>query len=70
MKGDAAGALLRPARPRRRRRAADDTPAFVWPLSGQRCDPVQGYVISKPKPADQLELARHGLPALAVRGAA
>ena len=33
-------------------------------LSGLRCDLVQGYVISKPKPADQLELARHVLPAL------
>jgi EAL domain-containing protein (putative c-di-GMP-specific phosphodiesterase class I) len=39
-------------------------------LTGLRCDLVQGYVISKPKPADQLELARHELPALAVRRAA
>jgi diguanylate cyclase (GGDEF)-like protein len=39
-------------------------------LTGLRCDLVQGYVISKPKPADQLELARHELPALAPRRAA
>ncbi len=32
-------------------------------LSGLRCDLVQGYVISKPKPADQLELARQAVPA-------
>jgi diguanylate cyclase (GGDEF)-like protein len=34
-------------------------------LSGLSCDLVQGYVISKPKPADQLELAPHRLPAIA-----
>jgi diguanylate cyclase (GGDEF)-like protein len=39
-------------------------------LTGLRCDLVQGYVISKPKPADQLELVRHQLPALGVRRAA
>jgi diguanylate cyclase (GGDEF)-like protein len=39
-------------------------------LTGLRCDLVQGYVISKPKPADQLEPARHELPALAPRRAA
>ena len=39
-------------------------------LTGLRCDLVQGYVISKPKPADQLELARHSLPAIAPRRAA
>jgi diguanylate cyclase (GGDEF)-like protein len=39
-------------------------------LSGLSCDLVQGYVISKPKPADQLELARHVLPAFARRRAA
>jgi EAL domain-containing protein (putative c-di-GMP-specific phosphodiesterase class I) len=33
-------------------------------LTGLRCDLVQGYVISKPKPADQLELAPHVLPAV------
>jgi len=32
-------------------------------LTGVRCDLVQGYVISKPKPADELELARRTLPA-------
>jgi diguanylate cyclase (GGDEF)-like protein len=31
-------------------------------LRALRCDLVQGYVISKPKPADQLELAPHVLP--------
>ncbi len=31
-------------------------------LSGLSCDLVQGYVISKPKPADQLELAAHAVP--------
>jgi EAL domain-containing protein (putative c-di-GMP-specific phosphodiesterase class I) len=39
-------------------------------LSGLRCDLVQGYVISKPKPADQIELARHAVPTLASRRAA
>jgi diguanylate cyclase (GGDEF)-like protein len=39
-------------------------------LTGLRCDLVQGYVISKPMPADELELARHELPALAPRRAA
>ncbi len=39
-------------------------------LTGLRCDLVQGYVISKPKPADQLELGRRELPALAPRRAA
>jgi diguanylate cyclase len=39
-------------------------------LSGLSCDLVQGYVISKPKPADQLELARQVLPAFARRRAA
>src|SRR5206468_7143131 len=39
-------------------------------LSGLRCDLVQGYVISKPKPADQLELVRHAHPAPAFRRAA
>jgi diguanylate cyclase len=39
-------------------------------LTGLRCDLVQGYVISKPKPADQLELVRHSLPAIAPRRAA
>jgi diguanylate cyclase len=39
-------------------------------LTGLECDLVQGYVISKPKPADQLELARHVLPAIPVRRAA
>jgi diguanylate cyclase (GGDEF)-like protein len=33
-------------------------------LTGLHCDLVQGYVISKPKPADQLELAPHVLPAV------
>ena len=32
-------------------------------LTGLRCDLVQGYVISKPKPADELELATRALPA-------
>jgi diguanylate cyclase len=32
-------------------------------LTGLRCDLVQGYVISKPKPADELELAPRPLPA-------
>ena len=31
-------------------------------LSGLRCDLVQGYVISKPRPADELELARWPIP--------
>jgi diguanylate cyclase (GGDEF)-like protein len=39
-------------------------------LSGLSCDLVQGYVIAKPKPADQLELARHVLPAIGRRRAA
>ncbi|HKO26116.1 MAG TPA: EAL domain-containing protein [Solirubrobacteraceae bacterium] len=39
-------------------------------LSGLSCDLVQGYVISKPKPADQLELVTHVLPAIARRRAA
>ena len=39
-------------------------------LTGLRCDLVQGYVISKPKPADELELARRNLPAVAPRRAA
>jgi diguanylate cyclase (GGDEF)-like protein len=39
-------------------------------LSGLSCDLVQGYVISKPKPADQLELARHVFPAIPRRRAA
>jgi diguanylate cyclase len=39
-------------------------------LTGLRCDLVQGYVISKPKPADELELVRHEVPALAPRRAA
>jgi diguanylate cyclase (GGDEF)-like protein len=39
-------------------------------LTGLRCDLVQGYVISKPKPAGELELARHVLPAVAPRRAA
>ena len=39
-------------------------------LSGLSCDLVQGYVISKPKPADQLELGTHVLPAVARRRAA
>ncbi|HTU84359.1 MAG TPA: EAL domain-containing protein [Solirubrobacteraceae bacterium] len=39
-------------------------------LTGLRCDLVQGYVISKPKPADQLELAPRTLPAVAPRRAA
>ncbi len=32
-------------------------------LTGLRCDLVQGYVISKPKPADELVLTRRALPA-------
>jgi len=32
-------------------------------LTGLRCDLVQGYVISKPKPAPELELGRRMLPA-------
>lgn len=32
-------------------------------LTGLRCDLVQGYVISKPKPAGELELAPRALPA-------
>jgi diguanylate cyclase len=39
-------------------------------LTGLRCDLVQGYVISKPKPADELELAPHVLPVVAPRRAA
>jgi len=39
-------------------------------LTGLRCDLVQGYVISKPKPAHELELARRTLPAVAQRRAA
>ena len=39
-------------------------------LTGLRCDLVQGYVISKPKPAAELELKRHMLPAVAPRRAA
>jgi diguanylate cyclase len=39
-------------------------------LSGLSCDLVQGYVISKPKPAAELELQRHVLPAVAPRRAA
>ncbi|MBV9606838.1 MAG: bifunctional diguanylate cyclase/phosphodiesterase [Solirubrobacterales bacterium] len=39
-------------------------------LTGLRCDLVQGYVISKPKPADELTLAPHALPALPARRAA
>jgi diguanylate cyclase len=39
-------------------------------LSALSCDLVQGYVISKPKPADQLELATHVLPAFTRRRAA
>ncbi len=39
-------------------------------LTGLRCDLVQGYVISKPKPADDLELTRRRLPAVAPRRAA
>ena len=31
-------------------------------LTGLRCDLVQGYVISKPKPASELELARWPIP--------
>jgi EAL domain-containing protein (putative c-di-GMP-specific phosphodiesterase class I) len=39
-------------------------------LSGLRCDLVQGYVFSKPKPAAELELARHVVPVLGPRRAA
>ena len=39
-------------------------------LTGLRCDLVQGYVISKPRPADELELTRRALPAVAPRRAA
>ncbi|MGH2891925.1 MAG: putative bifunctional diguanylate cyclase/phosphodiesterase, partial [Solirubrobacteraceae bacterium] len=39
-------------------------------LSGLSCDLVQGYVISKPKPADQLELVTHVIPAVTHRRAA
>jgi diguanylate cyclase len=39
-------------------------------LSGLSCDLVQGYVISKPKPADQLELTRRALPTTPHRRAA
>jgi diguanylate cyclase (GGDEF)-like protein len=39
-------------------------------LSGLRCDLVQGYVISKPKPAGEVELARQALPTVAHRRAA
>jgi EAL domain-containing protein (putative c-di-GMP-specific phosphodiesterase class I) len=39
-------------------------------LTGLRCDLVQGYVISKPQPADQLELTPHVVPAVAPRRAA
>jgi diguanylate cyclase (GGDEF)-like protein len=39
-------------------------------LTGLECDLVQGYVISKPKPAEQLELAPYALPAVSVRRAA
>jgi diguanylate cyclase (GGDEF)-like protein len=39
-------------------------------LSGLHCDLVQGYVISKPKPANQLELSPHPLPAIPARRAA
>jgi diguanylate cyclase len=38
-------------------------------LSGLRCDLVQGYVISKPKPAAELELGPHTLPVLPARRA-
>jgi diguanylate cyclase (GGDEF)-like protein len=38
-------------------------------LSGLRCDLVQGYVISKPKPAAELELGRRTLPVLPARRA-
>jgi EAL domain-containing protein (putative c-di-GMP-specific phosphodiesterase class I) len=34
-------------------------------LTGLRCDLVQGYVISKPKPANELELARWPIPLVA-----
>jgi hypothetical protein len=46
------------------------TPQRSYGTSGLRCDLVRGYVISKPKPADQLELGRYEFPALAVRRAA
>jgi diguanylate cyclase len=39
-------------------------------LGGLSCDLVQGYVISRPKPADQLELAAHVLPTFIRRQAA
>jgi EAL domain-containing protein (putative c-di-GMP-specific phosphodiesterase class I) len=39
-------------------------------LTGLRCDLVQGYVISKPMPAAELELARQVLPTVAPRRAA
>jgi diguanylate cyclase len=39
-------------------------------LSGLSCDLVQGYVISKPKPANQLSLAPHALPTIPRRQAA
>jgi diguanylate cyclase (GGDEF)-like protein len=39
-------------------------------LSGLSCDLVQGYVISKPKPADQLELTRRAVPTIVRRRAA
>jgi diguanylate cyclase len=39
-------------------------------LSGLSCDLVQGYVISKPKPASELELAPHAVPAVIARRAA
>jgi diguanylate cyclase len=39
-------------------------------LTGLSCDLVQGYVISKPKPAADLELEPHALPAVAARRAA
>jgi diguanylate cyclase len=39
-------------------------------LSGLQCDLVQGYVISKPKPAAELEWTPHRLPVVAARRAA
>ena len=39
-------------------------------LTGLRCDLAQGYVISKPKPAAELELTPHVVPAVAARRAA
>jgi diguanylate cyclase (GGDEF)-like protein len=39
-------------------------------LTGLRCDLVQGYVISKPKPANELELSPRDLPAVPARRAA